>query len=364
MHRSAVYQRETQRSFGTFLLPSVVFVPWFPYLVSRLGASPAGTVATAMLCVGWFVGGLALLRRGARWRAEALALACPSCRAPFVGRGRSPDDGGRCRRCGAVVITPPGAAARALFTRPEFARRLAGAARAMGRVAALWMGLVFASVVVPTFLGFARLLDSAYGLGIVLLVGGGGIAFAMLETVRRRRARLECPDCGRLFVDQQGDVALDDGRCPGCGLAVVDDLAETPGGKATRAHSLPGGASRPSSAGDLTERYDQVETATQIDYVVAALVAAAGLAPVAVFYLRGAHVSLVSYRWTIVGLFVAIVWLLLADRRWQRRARQRGLACPNCGELLVGGENDSITRAVLARGACMHCGTRFWDASV
>jgi predicted RNA-binding Zn-ribbon protein involved in translation (DUF1610 family) len=226
------------------------------------------------------------------------------------------------------------------------------------------MGLIFASVVVPTFLGFSRLLDSAYGLGIVLLVGGGGIAFAMLETVRRRRAGLECPDCGKLFVNPNGDVALDGGRCPGCGLAVVDEVAETPSGKATPAHSLPGAASRPSSAGDLTERYDQVEAATQFDYVVAAVVAAAGLAPVAVIYLKGAHVSLGSYRWTIVGLFVAIVWLLLADRRWQRRARQRGLACPNCGELLVGGENDSITRAVLARGACMHCGTRLWDAGV
>jgi len=93
--------RETQRSFGTFLLPSIVFVPWLPYLVSRLGASSAATIATAILGVGGFVGGLALLRQGARWRAGVLALLMPLMLA-----------GGACMHCGTrlwALSSPPAA---------------------------------------------------------------------------------------------------------------------------------------------------------------------------------------------------------------------------------------------------------------
>jgi hypothetical protein len=74
VHRSAVYVRETNRVLGTFLLPSIIFGAGLPLLLWRLGVSPSTTLATATLCLVWLLGGLALLRLGARSRADALAL--------------------------------------------------------------------------------------------------------------------------------------------------------------------------------------------------------------------------------------------------------------------------------------------------
>src|SRR6266516_1955533 len=66
----------------------------------------------------------------------------------------------------------------------------------------------------------------------------------------------------------------------------------------------------------------------------------------------------------LLSLVLVLLLLFLLEQRWEARARALGLVCAHCGELLVGGTQNVVSQAVLARGVCPRCQTPLWTDSV
>lgn len=364
VRRSETYARETSRAYVTFLLPSLIFVPGIVVLTYVLGGVN-GAIGIAVLGVAWFIIGWVLLGHGAYWRARALGLLCSACHRPFFAPSRPPDVHGNCRTCGTELIDAPGRPERAMFSRAEFARGQASALRFQRRLYGVWFVLlpltlaiafpiVLALKVWPRSWGRA---DVWFGLVGIGLIGGGGIVAAVLETVRRRRALLECPDCRRQLVNEYGEAALDAGRCPGCGLLIVDDTEVV--------KPAPLGAKRtaPASAAELWQRHEELEYRTRFEYAIVLPLAIIGIIVAEVLLWTNRRLSALLYVGMMIGAGAMIAVLLYANRIWTRRARRLGLTCPVCGELLVGGPQNVVARFVAEHGACKFCGAILWGGA-
>lgn len=361
VRRSETYTRETSRAYVTFLLPSVIFVPGIVVLTYFLSGA-GGALAISVLGVAWFVVGWVLLGHGAHWRAHALGLLCPSCFRPF-SLSRPPDARGKCRSCGTALIADAGSPERALFTRSEFARNQARALRFQRRLYGVWFVLLplVLAIAFPIVLALKvwprswGRVDVWFGIVGIGLIGGGGIVAAMLETVRRRRALLECPDCRLQLVNEYGEAALANGRCQGCGLLIVDDT------KVVKPAPLGARRTPPASAAELWQRYEELEYGTRFEYTIVLPLAVIGLVVAEVLLWTHRRLSASVYVGMLIGGGAMIAILLYANRIWERRARRLGLVCPTCGELLVGGPENVVARFVAESGSCKFCGSIPWN---
>jgi hypothetical protein len=363
VRRSETYTRETSRAYVTFLLPSLIFVPGIGVLTYVL-AGVSGAIGTAVFGVAWFMIGWVLLGHGAYWRARALGLLCPDCHRPFSSPSRPPDVHGNCRTCGTELIDAPGAPERAMFSRHEFARGQARALRFQRGLYGGWMVLIIGlAVAFPLALALKLWPRSFgnpeiwFGLATLGLVGVGGIVVSILETTRRRRALLECPDCRTQLVNEYGEAALADGRCPGCGLLIVDDTEVV--------KPAPLGAKRtaPASAQELWQRHEELEYGTRFEYSIVLPLAITGIIVAEVLLWTNRRLSVSLYVGMLIGTGAMVAILLYANRIWTRRARRLGLTCPVCGELLVGGPQNVVARFVAEHGACKFCGAILWGAA-
>lgn len=362
VRRSETYTRETSRAYVTFLLPSIIFVPGIVAFVYFLGRDWDATLATGVLGAIWLPAGLVLLRRGAAWRARALGLLCPSCGRPCIAPASPGDEHGNCQQCGTPLIEPAGAPERALFTRLGYARNQARTLSVQRKMYGAWFLLIIGiAVAFPIALtlwpGSARGAETLFGIGTIGLIGIGGIVITVLESVQRRRALLACPDCRTELVDEYGNAALIDGRCPQCGLLIVDDSAPV-----QRSGLRRSGVPPPASAAELAERNARLEYGTRYEYAIVVPLSVGGIVAAEVLLFVHRRGSPAFFIWMMIGCLGMIGILLYANKIWQRRARRLGLTCPVCGELLVGGPESVVLRFVAEHGACKFCGTILWDA--
>lgn len=364
VHRRTLYERYTERPLGTMLVAGAFFVAVVPFLGWVLGITHPLAFAAAPLA--WIVAARIALARRARRRAEALGLVCRTCGAALVGWRRDPSGDGHCRRCGAHVLDPaaPPEPERALFTRVELVRRQARASRFGSRLMIGWLGILWGCLllapaawhVLPPYL---RSENFVYGCFIVFFFVSL-VAMTWLGGTELRSAGMACPVCGASFVEPVSNFTLlKHGRCPQCDLLVVDEGVDA---TASVTFDPRGRPPAPAAAAEYAARAERLERGTQGEYAVIGAVSTAALGT-ATLLILGAHGkgSAAFYGWLLVGLLVAMMFPVWGEHRWEARARSLGLTCPSCGELLVGGKDDLITRSVLHDGRCMHCGTRLWS---
>ena len=218
----------------------------------------------------------------------------------------------------------------------------------------LWVLGVLASFLVV--LQSVRRMPVGFLLLLPVMVFVEVLVLSAMVSVGRRALRLVCPSCGKVMVsyDQPaGRLTLARGRCSGCGRLLVDEAASGP----------PQHVHPPTSPMAFAERRDRLEAASRREYVVSIIIAATGLVAgwigarallrtgARLFFVAGAPLS---------SLVLVLFLLLLLEQRWEARARSLGLVCAHCGELLVGGTRNVVTRAVLAQGACPRCQTPLW----
>jgi len=252
---------------------------------------------------------------------------------------------------------PPHKAEPALFGSAELERRRVALARLTPVLFVVWVLGVLAS-----FLGVlqsVRRIPVGFLLLLPVMVFVEVLVLTAIVSVGRRALRLVCPSCGKVMVsyDQPaGRLTLARGRCSGCGRLLV---GETASGRPERVPP-------PTTPLGFVERRDRLEAASRRDYVLSILMAAAGLVAGwigATALLRtGARLFIVAGA-PLLSLILVLFLLFLLEQRWEARARALGLVCAHCGELLVGGTRNVVTRTVLAQGACPRCQTPLWRGS-
>src|SRR5438045_3323648 len=246
---------------------------------------------------------------------------------------------------------------QSLFSSAELDRRCLALARLARVLFVLWVLGVLASFLVV--LQSVRRMPVGFLLLLPVMVFAEVLVLNAMVSVGRRALRLVCPTCGKVMVsyDQPaGRLTLARGRCSGCGRLLVD---ETASGRPERVPP-------PTTPMAFVERRDRLEAASRRDYLLSILMAAAGLAPgwigTRALLRTGAPLFFVAGA-PLLSLVLVLFLLFLLEQRWEARARALGLVCAHCGELLVGGPRNVVTRAVLAQGTCPRCQTPLWRGS-
>src|SRR6266480_3841559 len=215
-------------------------------------------------------------------------------------------------------------ASEPLFSRAEFDRRRVLLGRFARACFVIWLiGVLFG------FLAILQVIVTRPPLFLLVLPAVAFVEVLVLASVvqiGRWWLGLTCPDCRAAMVsyDQpDGRVTVAADRCRGCGRVLIDDAMS-----ARTARALP-----PTTPAVFVECRDRLEGAS-------------------LFFVAGAPLR---------PLIIALLVRFVLEGRWEARARALGLACAKCGELLVGGPQNTVTRAVLARGMCPRCNAVLWS---
>src|SRR6266480_1147264 len=246
-------------------------------------------------------------------------------------------------------------ASEPLFSRAEFDRRRVLLGRFARACFVIWLiGVLFG------FLAILQVIVTRPPLFLLVLPAVAFVEVLVLASVvqiGRWWLGLTCPDCRAAMVsyDQpDGRVTVAADRCRGCGRVLIDDAMS-----ARTARALP-----PTTPAVFVECRDRLEGATRRDYAAAGLVAIAAIAGGVIgartLLRSGASLFFVAGA-PLLPLIIALLVLFVLEGRWEARARALGLACAKCGELLVGGPQNTVTRAVLARGMCPRCNAVLWS---